>query len=184
MTFYQLAHLCELLDDVTFAWLYTDDLSLVFYRPSLVFKAFSFVDLLNEDSQCLCATASRLRVFCDTVTCNETSRFAKIAVHICTVDMAIIQHPALRQALSLGLNHIPLRPSNIAETMAIVMDAFSQLANILNLYDLDFLLLQARERFHATCLNTLKAASRTNKFGFKSSDQFLLNIPAVKNEVA
>ena len=64
------------------------------------------------------------------------------------------------------------------------MDAFSQLANILNLYDLDFPLLLAYERLHTTCLTTLKAASRANKFGFRSSGQFLLYIPTIQNEIS
>ena len=57
------------------------------------------------------------------------------------------------------------------------------MANILNLYDLDFPLLLTRERLHTTCLTTLKAASRANKFGFRSFGQFLLHIPAIQNEI-
>ena len=63
--------------------------------------------------------------------------------------------------------------------MAIVMDAFSQLANILNLKDLDFPLLVARERLRTTYLAMLKEASKNNKFGFKSFGRFLLDYPAV-----
>ena len=78
------------MDDITFAWSYTDDLASVFYRQSFVFNIFSFLDLLSDESQCLCATASRLQAFCDTTTCNEMSNFAKLATHVQTVDMAII----------------------------------------------------------------------------------------------
>lgn len=85
---------------------------------------FSFIDLFDEEKQCLCSSAHRLRNFCDSLTLNETSSFAKSSIHVCTMDSYIVQHKGLREALSQGLNHIPVRPTNIAEATTIMMDAF------------------------------------------------------------
>jgi hypothetical protein len=40
------------------------------------------------------------------------------------MDIGIIQHKDLRFALTQGLNHIPLQPTSIAPTVAIIMDAY------------------------------------------------------------
>jgi hypothetical protein len=36
---------------------------------------------------------------------------------------------------------------------------------------------------HSTCLNALKSASKSNKFGFKNTARFMLDLPAIKNEI-
>jgi hypothetical protein len=184
LVLFHFAHLCPVVDDITIAWSYGDNLSSVVYRPSLVFKTFSFVDLLNKDQQCACRSARRLLNFCDPSTLNETSSFAKIQLHVRTTDLSLIQHNGLRNALAQGLNHIPVRPTNIAEAVAIIMDAFEQLSCILQLESLQFPLHEARTWLHDKCLMTLKAASRCNKFGFKETDMFLLDKPVVRNELA
>lgn len=183
LMFFHFSHLCSTVDEVTFAWSYSDNLSTVFYNPSAVFKTFSFADLLDKDQHCLCVTANRLKAFCDPLTVNESSSFSKTSMHVRTMDLSIVQHKGLRQALSQGMNHIPLRPSNIAEAIAIALDAFAQLAVILNLAYLQFPLEDAYTRLRSICLSTLKAASNSNKYGFKETGTFLLNIPAVQNEL-
>lgn len=97
--------------------------------------------------------------------------------------MDIIQHPGLRQALKQGLNHIVLRPTNIAQAVAVTLDAFDQLVNILHLDQTEFPISEARERLHNISLNTLKTASRSNKFGFRQSGKFLFDLSPVKNEI-
>ena len=172
------------MDGITFAWSYTDNLSTVFYKPASVFKKFSFVELLNEDYSCACSIAARLRKFCDPLIINETSSYAITSIHVRTMDLSIIQHSGLRDALSQGLNHIPLNPTKIGQAIAVIMDAFSQLVDILQLTKLQFPIEEAHIHLQAKCLAILKSAYKTNKFGFKNTGQFLLDQPAVKNEIA
>jgi hypothetical protein len=166
-----------------FDWSYLGNLSMILYQPASVFKKISFVHLLNELEPCVCNTATRLRRFCDSFTINEDSRFAKPSSHVRSMDLDIIQHPGLRDALRQGLNHIVLRPTNIGQAVATVLDAFEQLIPILHLDLLQFPILEARARLHNICLHALKVANRSNKYGFRQSGHFLLNLPAVKNEI-
>lgn len=76
--------------------------------------------------------------FCDPLTSKEGSSFIKAMSHVQTMDMKIIQLPELINALAQDLNHIILRVNNIAKTMAIIMDVFSQLYEILKLFDTTF----------------------------------------------
>lgn len=183
LIFFGFSHLCPVVADVVFAWRYADNLTSVFYKPAAVFKTFAFIDLLDEDASCACSIAQRLKPFCDPLTLNESSSFVKTNVHVRTTDLSIIQHHGLRNALTQGLNHIPLRPTKISETIAIVMDAFSQLADILDLHRLQFPMQLAVDRLHTICLSSLKAASTSNKFGFRETSKSLLEIPAVQNEL-
>jgi hypothetical protein len=183
LIFFQFSHLCSIVDDITFSWTYTDNLAAVFYKSSTVFKKFSFKDLLDQDGSYACLVAKRLMPFCDPLTSKEGSSFTKAMPHVQTMDMKIIQHPELRNALAQGLNHIPLRPTNIVETMAVIMDVFSQLYEILKLSDTTFPLEETRKYLHSVYLGMLKVASKSNKFGFKNSSSFLLDIPAVHNEI-
>ena len=171
------------MNDVTFAWSYTDNLATVFYKPAWVFKSFSFTDLLDEKKSCVCSSAVRLKRFIDPLTLNESSSFSKPGLHVRSMDMNIIQHPGLRCALAQGLNHIPLRPSKIAEAMAVIMDAFTQLCEILGLTKQSFPMTEARLYLHSTCLDILKVASKTNKFGFRCTGEFILDNPVVQNEI-
>jgi hypothetical protein len=184
LIFFHFSHLCSFVDDITFAWSYTDNLSTVFYKPASVFKKFSFIELLSEDNSCACSSATRLRRFCDPLTINETSSYAKTGMHVRTMDLSIIQHKGLKDALSQGLNHIPLSPTKIGQTIAIIMDAFSQLVDILQLTSVQFPIDEARLHLQAKCLAILKASHQSNKFGFKNTGKFLLDLPAVQNEIA
>jgi hypothetical protein len=69
------------------------------YKPSSVFKKNSFIHLLDDLIQCVRSTATRLRWFCDPLTVNEHSDFCKPGTHVHTMDLDVIQHPGLRQAL-------------------------------------------------------------------------------------
>jgi hypothetical protein len=83
------------------------------------------------------------------------------------MDLDLIQHPGLRVALKQGLNHIVLRPTNIAQAVATMLDAFEQLIPILHLDSIQFPISEAHARLHNLSLHTLKAANRSNKYGFK-----------------
>jgi hypothetical protein len=179
---FHFSHLCHILDGITFAWSYIETIMATLYKPASVFKKFSFVHLLDDTNKCACTHAKRLLGFCDPKTLSETSSFAQASTHVCTTDLRIIQHKQLRDALAYGLNHILLRPTNIAQTVRTVMNAFDQLVDILDLVHTEFQLLEARHYLHSTCLNTIKAAAKVNKGGFRFSGQYLFDIQAVKNE--
>ena len=149
----------------------------------MVFKNFSFCHLLHEDSTCACNYSQRLRGFLDPLTMNETSSFTKRSMHVRSMDMSIIQNIDLRNALRHGLNHIPLKPSNIAEAIAIILDAFDQLVAILDFSSLMFPVKEARKHIQSICLAQLKNASKSNRFGFRNSGSFLFKIPSVINEI-
>lgn len=99
------------------------------------------------------------------------------------MDLSIIQHKALRAALAQGLNHIPLKPMYIASALVVIMDAYEHLCNILSLAQNGFSIEATRKKLHGTCLNTLKAAMKSNKSGFCFFGRFLSDIQLVQNEV-
>ena len=138
LIFFQFSHLCLVVENIVFAWSYNANIASMLYKSAMVFKTFSFCHLLHEDSTCACNLVKRLNGFLDPMTLNETSRFTKRCMHIRSMDISIIQNKELRAALRQGLNHIPLRPSNIAEAIAIVLDAYDQLVLILNLMSTNF----------------------------------------------
>jgi hypothetical protein len=63
------------------------------------------------------------------------------------------------------------------------MDAFTQLAYILELTSILFSIEEARIQLHSICLSTLKSTNGNNKFGFWEIGKFLLDLFAVKNEI-
>lgn len=178
------AHLVPLIEEVMFAWKYHAPLSTVLYKPSLVFKKISFLELLDSSGTCECLSIKRFAHFLDPRTLLETSSFANPQVHVRTVDTGIIQHLQLRSAVAKGLNHVPPRPtSKLSACMATVMEAFEQLVEILGLHSTDFPLEQATHWFWETTLSKLKQASHSNLFGFRSSGPDLLSLHAVKDEL-
>lgn len=183
LVFFSHSHLSPKMDEITFAWCYMDNLARTMYRPAEVFKKFSFVHLLDHDTHCACEKATRLKKFIDENTMNETSSFRHADVHVRTMDLNIIQHPLLKEALAQGLNHIPLRPTNIGQAVAVACDAFIQLCLILNLTEHNFPINEATQRIQNLCLSTLKASSKMNKLGIRNSAKYLLDIPAVQNEI-
>ena len=84
------------------------------YKPSSVFTNLSLIHFLDDQIQCVCSIATWLRRFCDPLTFNEHFDFCKLGTHVRTMDLNIIQHSGLHQALKQGLNHVVLRPTNIA----------------------------------------------------------------------
>lgn len=65
-----------------------------------MFKTFSFVDLLNEETSCAYTTMHRLIRFCDPLTINKMPNFCKMFLHVQTTNLSIIQHSLLQDALS------------------------------------------------------------------------------------
>lgn len=174
--------MCSLVENIIFAWSYNRNLALVLYKLAAVFKKFSFVHFLHKDDTCACSSTTRLRNFCDPPTIIETSNFYKLTVHVRTMNINIIQYKQLRSALSQGLNHIPLEPTNIARAIASIMQAYKQLVVLLHLEQLLFPIVAARQHIHSTCLAILKTSSQVNKWGFRFLGKFLFDILTIKNE--
>jgi len=172
-----------MLKDIIFAWRYYDPISTSLYKPAYVFKKFSFLHLLDPKSQCLCNTARRLKEFLDPNTLLEKTKFAPACAHVRTMDTKIVQHPELRQAIANGLNHIPIRPTNLGACIAVTLEAFEQLCDVLSLEQQDFPVADAREWIRNHTLGKLKNAKQKNLYGFRSSAKELLAIPAVTNEI-
>lgn len=171
------------LDHIAFSWTYDCNLASKVYKPSMVFKQFSFVHLLDDSAKCLCSSAQRFHAFLDPLTAKEFSHMNNPVMHVRTTDLNIVQHPLLRSALCMGLNHIPLRPTDLKETISVATDAFARLYSMLRLYEYNLDLAKAIDFLQGTSLAKLQGATRCNKFGFKSSGPFLFDNPVVKNEL-
>lgn len=172
-----------MIQELLFAWRYLDSISSLFYKPTSVFKNFEFADVLNDANMCVCNSAKRLRKFLDPLMLQEATSYSSPLTHVRTVNCDILQHADLRRAVAMGLNHIPLKPTNIAVCIATILDAFDQTASILGLENHDFPVNEAKEWVRVTCLGRLKNAKNINKFGFRSSQPDLFSIPAVLREV-
>jgi len=84
----------------------------------------------------------------------------------------------------MGLNHVPLKPTKIAVSVATSLDAFDQLVGILNLHAAGLDIDTAKEWIRSTCLEQLKSAAKSNKAGLRFSGLDLLRQDSVKNEIA
>jgi hypothetical protein len=172
------------IEEVMIAWKYHNNMSMLLYRPALVFRDFAFLQLLDPTDECLCRKSKRLAKYLDVRTVEETSSFADAQVHVRTINTNIIHHKRLKQAVAMGLNHIPLKPtSKLDVSIAVAIDGFSQLSQILSLEKAGLNLDLANEWIRATCLEQLKVASRTNKYVFKVSGTDLLREECVKEEI-
>lgn len=177
------SHLIPDCQNLLFAWKYLDNLASQFYRPSLVFKQFSHANLRDLHQSCLCKRVKRFAKYLDSATAEESTSYGEKDIHVRTMDTSIIQHIELRKALSKGLNHIPLRPTEISVSLATAFDAFAQFISVMGLCELGFPVEDAESWFRQKCLSQLKAASKSNKFGFRYSGRNLLDIAAVRNEI-
>lgn len=171
------------LELIAFSWSYDKNLATRFYKPSVVFKQFSFVNLFDNTNTCICHSAKRVSRFLDQNTVNECAGYDKPSAHVRSTDLTLIQHPQLRAALKLGLNHIPLQPTLFHIAINVVINAFKQVYEICQLQDFNLDFDNACLFIRQTCLAKLQHAARANKFGFRQSSPALFDIPAVQNEL-
>lgn len=139
--------------DLVISWRYHEPLSSYLYKPATVFKQFSFLHLFDVNEACVCQKAKRLRPFLDPDTHEQSSSHDGTSSHVRTMDTKIIQHAELRRATSQGMNHIPLKPTSLADCVATIMDAFGQLISILSLENQDFPISDARVWLQNKCLD-------------------------------
>lgn len=171
------------LDNIAFSWTYEQNLSYRFYKPSDVFEKFSFVNLLDAQISCICQSAKRLKPFLDSGTSNDCLDTQSHNVHVRTTDLNIIQHPFLRSALKLGLNHIPLQPTLFHAVIKVVLDVLKQIFETCQLHNYGLDWQTASQFLQDLCLSRLRSAARANKFGFKRTDRALFENAAVMNEL-
>jgi hypothetical protein len=171
------------LEKIAFSWTYDKNLASRIYKPSNVFRHFSFIDLLDESSICVCLSVKRFRPFLDPLTESESSDFCPPSVHVRTTDLDIVQHPLLRAAIAKVLNHIPIKPTDFHNAITVVIDTFMQLFMILNLSSFGLDLQMACSCLRDLCLSKLRQAAKLNKFGFKFFGPYLFEIPTVNNEL-
>lgn len=119
----------------------------------------------------------------DPDTAVESTAYGSDELHVRTMDLSIIQRADLRKALKMGLNHIPLKPTNISVCLVVAFDAFAQFVAILSLRQVGFPIDDVESWFREKCLSLLKSVSKQNKSGFRFSGQDLLEMDAVRNEI-
>lgn len=169
--------------EIMFAWRYHDNLASIFYKPAEVFKKFSFIHLLDVNELCVCSKAKRLIKFLDFQTSLEGDSFVPAQAHVRTVDTSLIQQKDLREAVTMGLNHIPLKPTNLAACVATALDAFTQFCQILNLEAAGLPVENALQWIQSRCLSELKLAAKSNRAGLRFSGHDLLSQKHVKDEI-
>jgi hypothetical protein len=112
---FSIPHFVPLLLNIMFAWNFSPNVSKFCYKPALVFKEFSVESLMSGSYDCICAKSKRLAQFVDLGTMDENNQDPR--AHVRTMDTRIIHHHGLREAITLGLNHIPLKNTNIREVI-------------------------------------------------------------------
>ena len=174
-------HMIPLMLNIMFAWSFMPNVSKFCYRPALVFKEFNVGSLLNGSYQCVCNNSKRLVQFLDPDTIDDTNENPKM--HVRTMDTRIIHHHGLRNAITLGLNHIPLRNTNIREAIQVIVDAFGQVCQILRVDEIINVEL-ASNMVRAMARDKLLSAMKGNLFGFRYSKPYLFSEKAVEDELS
>lgn len=75
------------LDSLAFAWSYDRSIATRVYKPSQVFKHFSFVHLLDKHEKCMCNSFKRFESFLDPLTFVECDEFSHPVHHVRTTDL-------------------------------------------------------------------------------------------------
>ena len=136
---------------------------------------------MTLEDTCICQSSRRFNKFIDIDTLGQNNEKRGIG-HVRTMDMSIVQHKGLRKTLTMGLNHIPLRPTHIHEVIQVILDTFLQVCHVLNtehLLDMN----EATKEIQMRSKKILLEAYKLNKFGFKYSQPYLFSIKAVNDEI-
>ena len=177
---FSVPHLIPLLLNIMFAWSFLPNVSKFCYKPALVFKDFCVNSLMNGSYDCICNNSKRLKQFLDCKTIDDSQKDPR--AHVRTMDTKIIHHHGLREAITLGLNHIPLRNTNIHEAIQVVVDTFLQVCQLLKAegcLDVD----KASKMVRMMSRDKLLSAMKENRFGFRYSKPYLFSDKAVDNEL-
>ena len=180
-TQFSIPHLIPLLLNIMFTWNFLPNVVKFCYRPALVFKDFSVKTHINDSYHCICNNSKRLMQFLDPDTMDNTNGNSKM--HVRTMDTKIIHNKGLREAVTLGLNHISLRNTNVRETVQVVMDTFGHVCQLLKvdeLIDVDMVFKVVRAKARDKVISTM----RENLFGFRYSKPYLFSERTVENELS
>jgi hypothetical protein len=180
-TQFSIPHLIPLLLNIMFAWNFLPNVARFCYRPALVFKDFNVGSLMDDSYKCACNSSKRLIQFLDPDTMDKTSDDPRM--HVRTMDTKIIHNHGLREAITLGLNHIPLRNTNIRETIQVVVDTFGQVCHLLKADEL-ISMEMASKMVRAKTRDKLVSAMKENLFGFRYSKPYLFSEKAVESELS
>lgn len=121
--------LIPVLEDITFGWRYHEQFCSMIYRPSKVFRDFTF-DNDTFKSPCPCNLHKRFSKILDSNTAGFTHnpQIPSITdVHVRTMDIGIIRDNILKENFRNGLNHIPLRQTLLHEVVETIIDAWVQI---------------------------------------------------------
>ena len=119
--FFSIPQVIPALLNIMFAWSYHPNISTHCYKPSKVFREFEFPNCITLEDTCICHSLRRFSKFIDIDTLGQNNEKRGIG-HVRTMD--IVQHKGLRQTFTMGLNHIPLRPTHIHEVIQVILDTF------------------------------------------------------------
>jgi hypothetical protein len=179
-THFSIPHVILILLKLMFAWSFFPNVSRYCYKLATVFKEFDVSMLINGSYTCICNKAKRFHDFIDPETMDDN--VANPIAHVRTMDTHIIHHRGLREAIALGLNHIPLRNTNIQEAIQVVMDTFEQVCQVLGLRGcLD--ISSATRMVRTKCKEILMSVAKDNMYGFRYSKPYLFSDKSVENEL-
>lgn len=136
---------------------------------------------MNSQDMSICHSSRRFSKFLDQETSGENNEKGDRG-HVRTMDISIIQHKGLRQAFTMGLNHIPLRSTIIFEAIQVIHDTFLQVCQVLNvehMLDMDVATKEVRQRSKMILLDAYKIS----KFGFRYSQPYLFTVKDVNDEL-
>lgn len=135
--------------------------------------------MLNLDELCICQSPKRFNKFLDNETLDENNK-EEGKRHVRTIDLFIIQHEGLRQALQMRLNYIPLRSTVIYEAIQVIHDTFLRVCQVL---DVKHMLDMATKEVRQISKKILLNAYKLNKLGFKYSQPYLFTVKVVNDEL-
>lgn len=121
------------LESITFGWRYHEQFCSMAYRPAKVFRDFSFDENIFR-SPCPCNSPQRFSKYLnsDTASIHPSETIPSLTDrHVRTMDTGIIRDNTLKENFTSGLNHIPLRQTLLHEVVETVLDAWTQLCQIL-----------------------------------------------------
>ena len=179
-THFSIPHIIPILLKLMFAWSFFPNVSRYCYRPASVFKEFDVSLLIAGSYACVCDKAKRFHNFIDPETMNDN--VDNPMAHVRTMDTHIIHHRGLREAIALGLNHIPLRHTNIQEAIQVIVDTFLQVCQVLKLGGcLD--ISSATGMVRTRSKEILMSAAKGNLYGFRYSKPCLFSDKTMENEL-
>ena len=180
-TQFSMPHLVPLLLNIMFAWSFLPNVTKFCYRPASVFKDFNVKTHINDSFQCICNSSKRLMQFLDPDTMDNSNGNSKM--HVRTMDTSIIHNKGLRDAITLGLNHIPLRNTNVRETIQVIMDTFGQVCQLLKVDELINVDMISKV-VYTKARDKVISAMRENLYGFRYSKPYLFSERSVESELS